>query len=244
MNQICMRYSIVAAIALTLPAAAANAQAPIPMPTVTGPVAVTPTSFPFLAAHRLQEPIDLAKIGYVEEEFFVSGRANVYDWAPDGTLTVKSANAPYTTRILVRRPADPARFSGSVIVEPIHAPNGNDFPLMFAWSGDYVFEHHDAYVGITVDPTSIKSLQKFNAARYASLAFANANPMETCAAGGRGNQQPQTSDAEEGLKWDVMSQVGALLKNNARTGPLAGFNVQYLYMTSQDPEQVTYINAI
>ena len=28
------------------------------------------------------------------------------------------------------------------------------------------------------------------------------------------------------------------------TDPLAGFNVQYLYMTSQDPEQVTYINAI
>ena len=46
---------------------------------------VTATSYPFLAAHRLQEPIDLAKIGYVEEEFFVSGRANVYDWAADGS---------------------------------------------------------------------------------------------------------------------------------------------------------------
>ena len=78
---------------------------------------------------------------------------------------MNASNAPYTTRVLVRRPADPARFSGSVIVEPIHAPSGNDFPLMFAWSADYIFEHHDAYVGITVDPTSIKSLQKFNATR-------------------------------------------------------------------------------
>src|SRR6266571_7806580 len=94
-----------------------------PLPAVTGPVAVTATSFPFLAAHRLQEPIDLARIGYVEEEFFVSGRANVYDWSPAGELTVRTAGAPYTTRILVRRPSDPARFSGSVIVEPIHAPN-------------------------------------------------------------------------------------------------------------------------
>src|SRR3954471_24093482 len=167
MTGICTRFTVPAIAMLVACSAAARAQSPIPLPTSTGPVAVSATSYPFLAAHRLQEPIDLAKIGYVEEEFFVSGRANVYDWAADGTLTVKSANAPYTTRILVRRPADPARFSGSVIVEPIHAPNGNDFPLMFAWSGDYVFEHHDAYVGITVDPTSIKSLQKFNAARYA-----------------------------------------------------------------------------
>jgi len=71
-------------------AAAAAAQTPAstggPLPSVTGPVAVTATSFPFLAAHRLQEPIDLAKIGYVEEEFFVSGRANVYDWSPAGDL--------------------------------------------------------------------------------------------------------------------------------------------------------------
>ena len=221
-----------------------RAQTPIPLPTLAGPVAVSATSYPFLAANRLQEPIDLAKIGYVEEEFFVSGRANVYDWAQDGTLTVKTPNAPYTTRIIVRRPANPAQFSGSVIVEPIHAPTGNDFPLMFAWSEGYVFEHHDAYVGITVDPTSMKALQKFNGVRYASLSFANPNPSEACAAGGRGDQQPQTSDSEEGLKWDLITQVGALLKSNARPSPLAGYDVQYLYMTSQDPAQVTYIKAI
>ena len=229
-------------------AAAAAAQTPastgVPLPSVTGPVAVTATSFPFLAAHRLQEPIDLAKIGYVEEEFFVTGRANVYDWSQAGELTIRTAGAPYTTRILVRRPSEPARFSGSVIVEPIHAPNGNDFPLMFAWSADYVFEHGDAYVGITVDPTSIKALQKFNGARYAPLAFANPNPSEACAAGRGGNNAPATSDSEEGLKWDVMSQVGALLKSRGRPNPMAGFTVQYLYMTSQDAAQTTYINAI
>jgi len=215
------------------------------LPDVAGPIAVSATSFPFLAAHRLQEPIDLAKIGYVEEEFFVSGRANVYDWSPAGDLTVRTAGAPYTTRILVRRPSNAARFSGSVIVEPIHAPNGNDFPLMFAWSEGYIFEHGDAYVGITVDPTSIKALQKFNSARYAPLSFANPNPSEACAAGGRGGDNaPATSDSEEGLKWDVISQVGALLKSRERSNPMAGFNVQYLYMTSQDAAQTTYINAI
>src|SRR3954464_7436880 len=96
----------VAALLLSATAAAAQPPSPAatPLPSVTGPVAVTPLSFPFLAAHRLQEPIDLAKIGYVEEEFFVSGRANVYDWPAAGQLTVRTAGAPYTTRILVRRP--------------------------------------------------------------------------------------------------------------------------------------------
>ena len=61
---------------------------------------------------------------------------------------------------------------------------------------------------------------------------------------GGGNAQPATSDSEEGLKWDVITQVGALLKSNAPSRPLAGFNVQYLYMTSQDAAQTTYINAI
>jgi len=54
----------------------------------------------------------------VEEEFILSGNANVYDWATDGSLSVKMEKAPYTTRILVRRPARASRFSGNVVVEP------------------------------------------------------------------------------------------------------------------------------
>src|SRR6266849_648735 len=95
---------------------AAAVAATVPRP--TGPIAVTPESYPFMAARRAQEIVDLEKLGYIEEEFFVSGTANVYDWNADGSLIVRTANAPYTTRILVRRPATPSRFSGTVIVEP------------------------------------------------------------------------------------------------------------------------------
>jgi hypothetical protein len=54
---------------------------------------VTETNFPMLAAHRVQAKVDLPKLGYVEEEFIVSGTANVYDWLADGSITVKKANA-------------------------------------------------------------------------------------------------------------------------------------------------------
>ncbi len=227
-------------------AAVAAAQTATPIPKATGPIPVTATSFPFMSATRMQEPVDLAKVGFVEEEFFVSGTANVYDWAPTGELTVKIPNAPYATRILVRRPADPAHFTGTIIVEIVHAPNGHDFPEMFSWSGDYVMEHGDAYVGITMDPASIGALKRFNPTRYAPLSFANPNPTEACGAGrgGGANAAPETSEVEEGLKWDMISQVGALLKSNAPGHPMTGFNVQYLYMTSQDAAQTTYIDAL
>src|ERR1700731_106529 len=70
------------------------------VPKLTGPIPVTADSFPFLAANRVFQPLDLKKAGYVEEEFIVSGTSNVYDWAADGSLTVKTPNAPYSTRIL------------------------------------------------------------------------------------------------------------------------------------------------
>ena len=108
-------YKLNAAIAIVC--LAATAPAATSPAKLTGPIPVTADSYPFLAANRVFQPLDLKKAGYVEEEYIVSGTANVYDWNADGSLTVKSANAPYSTRILIRRPADRARFSGHAIVE-------------------------------------------------------------------------------------------------------------------------------
>lgn len=143
---------------------------------------MTADSFPFLAANRTLQPIDLQKVGYVEEEFIVSGAANVYDWAADGSLTVKTPDAPYATRILVRRPADPSRFSGQAVVELMNPARRFDWGMMSGYLRDSLIERGDAWVGITM-PASTKALQKFNPTRYAALSFANPNPSEACAAG-------------------------------------------------------------
>jgi hypothetical protein len=241
-------FLVVAAIAIaSLAGAQTTATRTVPVPKVTGPLPVTTDSYPFMTASRLIEPIDLAKAGYVEEEYLVSGTANVYDWAADGTLTVKVPNAPYTTRILVRRPANAALFSGNVIVEPLHEPRGHDWALMWGYSYDYFLEHHDAWVGITMDPQSAAALKTFNAARYAPVSWANPNPSEACAAGGgrgRGNAAPQTSDTEEGLRWDIFSQVAALLKSDTPGRPLPGFKVGEVYMGTQDTAITTYVAAV
>src|SRR3954468_11661106 len=99
-----------AALGVACSSAAAEAT---PLPHVTGPLPVTATSYPFGAADHTLVPEDLSKVGYVEDEYLVSGKANVYTWPAPGPAVVRTPDAPYTTRILVRRPAKASRFSGN-----------------------------------------------------------------------------------------------------------------------------------
>jgi hypothetical protein len=213
--------------------AVALAQTPVPKSTL---VPSTADSYPLLAAAHNIKPLDLGETGYVEEEFIVSGSANVYDWAADGTIGVKTPNASYTGRILLRRPSDPARFSGAVIVELLNSARRFDWSMMWGYLGDAIVERGDAWVGITM-PASVAGLQRFNPARYAALSFADPTPDAPCAGGA-------PSPTEEGLRWDMLSQVAAALKSNAPSQPMRGFRVQAVYMTTQAGDIVTYINAI
>ncbi len=66
-------------------------------------------------------PSDLAANGYEEQEYFASGTASAFTAtsAPsNGRWSIApTTSAFYRTRILVRRPIDPARFNGTVVVE-------------------------------------------------------------------------------------------------------------------------------
>ena len=207
---------------------------------VSGPIPVTADSVPFLAADRNLEPMDLKKYGYVEEEFIVSGQANVYDWAADGTVTVKTSGAPYGTRILIRRPADAARFSGNVVVELLNSVRRFDWAWMWGYAHDHILENGDAWIGLEM-PGGVQGLKKFNPLRYAAVSFPNPTSATPCGTGA--NATP--SESEEGLRWDVITQVGALLKSNMPSRPLARFRVEALFLTTgQSPDLMTYINAI
>jgi hypothetical protein len=220
---------------LGLPAVLAQ-DAPVPVPKIIGPIPLAPDSYPFLGEGHTLNPIDFTKAGYVEEEFVVSGSANVYDWAADGSLSVKTEKAPYATRILVRRPAQASRFSGNVVVEPFMPARRYDWPIMWGYIHESLLDHGDAWVGVTVPATS-GALKKFNPARYSTLSFANPTPIVTCP--GAGKNGP--SDIEDGLRFDALSQVGAALKSGGLMGNL---KVEGIYMTTQGGELLTYMNAI
>ena len=123
---------VCAALGVVASPAAASGGGGTPLPHVTGPLPVTATSYPFGAADHTLVPEDLRKVGYVEEEYLVSGKANVYTWPAPGPAVVRTPNAPYTTRILVRRPAKASRFSGNVVVEMLNP--SNLFDLNIGWA--------------------------------------------------------------------------------------------------------------
>jgi hypothetical protein len=200
-------------------------------------VPVTADSHPLGAAAQSLRSLDLAKAGYVEEEFLLSGKANVYDWKADGSLNA-TASGPYVERILVRHPSNPARFSGAVVVEPMNSARRFDWAMMGGYLQDYMMEHGDAWVGVTA-VGSIAGLQKFSPSRYASLSFANPAPDAPCP-GAKGGP----SATEEGLRFDVLSQVAAALKSGAPGEPMTGFKVEAIYMTTQAGDIETYINAV
>jgi hypothetical protein len=151
---------------------------------------------------------------------------------------VKTPNAPYGNRILVRRPTNAARFSGTVVVELMAQARRFDWALMFGYLYDQMMEQGDAWVGITL-PNNIDGLKKFNPTRYAAVSMAN--PASSAACPGA---KDAPSPMEEGLRWDMISQVGALLKSDAAGRPLSGLNVQYVFLTTQFGDITTYVNAI
>lgn len=112
----------------------------------------------------------LADYGYVTNEYFVSGTA-------DGK--------PYTTRLVVRRPAMDRDFSGLVLAESMHSSGAAH---AFEFTAMYVMESGHAAVEILTVPPD--RLTGFNASRYADLRVVD----------GQAN--------------DILAQVGALIKSH------------------------------
>ena len=195
---------------------------------VDGPLAANAESYPFGAADHLMVPMDLAAMGYVEEEFIVRGAANVYDW-PEGSreAKVRTSNAPYATRVLVRRPAAAQHFSGNAIVELLNPTNLIDLEIGWALSHEQFVRNGDAWVGVTSKPIAVRALQAFDPERYADLSWANPEPdVDEAACQLAADSDPAT---EDGLAWDIFSQVGAVLRDEVGATKLVGASTDHIY---------------
>jgi hypothetical protein len=186
------------------------------------PIATSATNRPFLDSLRTGQPVLLQPAGYVETEYLVSGLANVYEWTGnEGTqLRTRATALPYATRMLVRRPADPRKFSGMVVVELLDAGDLYDRAPLWGLSSKQFIRRGDAWVGITVRPAGAASLRRFDPVRYGALSFAFAQPAD-CPQQDLRAYPPNT---EAGLAWDVIAQAGALLRSSSKENPLLDLN--------------------
>ena len=189
--------------AQSAPTAVANITGPIPVTAESGEPFRGATEQP-VAGPGLPLPV-LVPYGYIEEEYVVAGTV-------DGK--------PYSTSFLVRKPKDPARFSGLVAVETIHAAGA--IPL---WGSREVWlPGNHGWVAVASQRTALEThVKQFNPQRYAMLHIPQAG-----AAAGAANTRG--GGAQDLISQEIMTQVGALLKRNAQNGPFAGMNVEYLIM--------------
>jgi len=135
---------------------------------VTGPGPMFDSS-PSLAPGK-----GLAAFNYETHEYFVSGTAN---------------GEPYTTRLVVRKPADNSKFSGLVLAEAMH---GSGAAHMFEFTSIYTMSSGHAAVEILTTPPA--QFVALNEARYRNLKLNGAQTNE------------------------ILAQVGALVRSGMLAG--------------------------
>jgi Alpha/beta hydrolase domain len=146
---------------------------------------------------------------YVEEEYLVSGTANLYEHGADRHLAVTDADHGYATRILVRYPRDPGAFSGDVILDALHPEGGQS--TLWGFLREYLMERGDAFCSVTtrrepfnplIQPpqTAVDRLKGFDPDRYGPVDF-----------------------DDSGLTWDIISQVGRMLRADTAENPLRAY---------------------
>ena len=190
---------------------------------------------------------DLAKLGYVESEWFVSGTATRYaqknertadgrwDVTPDGT-------APYKTRIIVRMPADPKAFSGVVALEWL---NVSVFELAPDWaylSDDAIARAGVAWIGLStqalgiegatpilstgdaIQGNAIQGIKANNPTRYASLVHPG-----------------------DAYSFDILSQVGAALRSTSGRSVVNGARIERVLAIGESQSAgflTAYVNGV
>jgi len=193
------------------------------VPTVSGPVTGGAHGRPFGSSLA-----DLSAPGYVEEEYFVAGDAVSYDAAgplgSDGGWSVRPAGSqPYKTRILVRRPKDPKRFNGTVVLEWQNVSGGFDVDAEWGYAYPALMRDGYVWVGVSAQHAGVmgpplragfsQPLTLWDDRRYGSLSVPNDDfsfDIFTQAARLLGPHRPAVSpDPLAGLKVARIIGIGA-----------------------------------
>jgi hypothetical protein len=205
--------------------------ASVPNPTVSGPIASpdipgAPThNYPFFASNH-----DLPTHGFVEQEFYLQGMANRYNTPSLMTGTIIDSGHPYLTRMLVRRPADPKQFNGTVLVEWLNVTNGFDADNTWFFSWEHILKEGYVWVGVSAQEVGVARLQTWNPTRYGSLDVTQGGTI--------------TGDD---LSYDIFSQAGQAARQPMGVDPLGGLKARRVIAIGESQSAsrlATYINSI
>ena len=180
-------------------------------------------------AHFLDRSSQVATAGYTDREFWISGLAKTYRASStlrsDGkwSASVASSSTPYQTVMLVRKPSDPAKFNGIVIVEWLNVSSGYILDIDWAMSKEEFLRAGYAYVGLTNQKVGMDGLKEKNAARYSAGNLPNDN-----------------------ISYDILSQAAQAVRDQYGV-LLGGLVPRKVFATGHSQSALrltTYVNAI
>ncbi len=225
----------IAGLAMFFAVGAVAASSAAALPTVTE---IAPASgahgYPYDAAPQTPTVpgapyVNLSEAGYAEREFTMSGGATIFkqsgSWSSNGKWAVAASQAgvPYTTRLLVRYPTNPAKFNGTVVFEWLNDTTGGDQDPVWAQLYNELINKGYAYVGVTAQGPGMKDLAAWDPERYGKL-----------------------GDSNDGESYEIFTQAAEAVKADSAT-LLGGLTPKELIGTgdSQSAFRVdTYVNAI
>jgi hypothetical protein len=202
---------------------------------VTEPTVETP---PDIAAPVLiSTSFDLADVGYLQEEFFLSGTAaafsNLSELSEDGRWQAEPGpTADYRTRVVVYRPADAADFSGTVVVEWLNVTQGFDVPA--SWGAGHVeaLRRGHAWVNVTAQRVGIEGQEDAPLPLYLKAAAPE--------------RYADLEHPGDSFSYDIFTQVTAALRAGDG-GILGGLEPEVIIATGESQSAsrlLTYINAV
>jgi hypothetical protein len=207
---------------------------------VTGPITGGETGAPQNAA-----PQDLAAEGYVEEEFFLSGTAQAYTTdeplSEDGAWQVEPGEtAEYTTRILVRRPTEPERFSGTAVVEWFNVTAGMDSEPDWGFLHDELLREGHAWVGVSAQEVGVSGPPPEPGSETESLG-----------SGGLREADPERygslNHPGDSFSYDIYAHAGRVVQAPADVDVLGGLGAEQVLAVGESQSAIrltTYVNAV
>ena len=151
---------------------------------------------------------DLATVGYREVELLVSGEARSYTsdrpLTPDGRWDVRPADsAPFTTRVVVRRPVDASRFDGTVVVEWLNVSGGLDASPDWTYLHVGLVRSGSVWIGVSAQVVGIDGLHPDDPGSFMALKVADPE------------RYGSLSHPGDDFSYDIYRQVGALVRDRA-----------------------------
>jgi len=189
--------------------------------------------------------VDLDEFEFTEEEFAASGTATCF--GSDDELTyggrwtfIPGPRAPYRTRILVRRPADPQRFSGTACVEWLNVSGGVDADPEWASVNEEILRRGHIWVGV--------SAQHIGVMGGPVLVEGPEDPRAALAGQGLRKIDPERYESldhpGDGFSYDIFTQVSRAIRAGSATGDLEPQRVIAVGESQSAAALVTYYNGL